>query len=257
MSSTQACNPTTTYKLIIAGDGGVGKTTFIARHKTGEFRPKYIPTVGAEVCPLKFHTSDGPIIFNTWDVAGMEKYHGLRDGYFVGGECAIVMYDVDRRSPFAHVADWIRNIRNVCGEIPIVVCGNKIDVISDNDKVSNEEISDLIREQRVRFYQISAKSNYNFEKPFLELARILHSSPTLQFVEAVSPVTPPILQMTPQSCSEFAQIDHTPVSRPQPQRESHPLLRELETRKAGLYSIIRKAFAQIEQIELLESTIAE
>jgi len=69
------------FKLVFVGDGGVGKTTFVKRHITGEFERRYIATVGVEVHPMVFYTNHGPVRFNVWDTAGQEKLSGLRDGY--------------------------------------------------------------------------------------------------------------------------------------------------------------------------------
>ena len=69
------------YKLVLVGDGGVGKTTFVKRHLTGEFEKKYIATLGVEVHPMTFYTTSGKIRFMVWDTAGQEKLSGLRDGY--------------------------------------------------------------------------------------------------------------------------------------------------------------------------------
>ena len=69
------------FKLVLVGDGGVGKTTFVTRHRTGEYTKQYIPTVGAEVRKLPFYTNKGPLVFTVWDTAGQEKYSRLRDGY--------------------------------------------------------------------------------------------------------------------------------------------------------------------------------
>ena len=59
-----------TFKLVLVGDGGVGKTTFVKRHLTGEFEKKYVATLGVEVHPLEFHTNRGQLVFNVWDTAG-------------------------------------------------------------------------------------------------------------------------------------------------------------------------------------------
>jgi GTP-binding nuclear protein Ran len=50
-------------KLILVGDGGVGKTTFVKRHVTGEFENKYIPTMGVQISELTFNTTNGSLIF--------------------------------------------------------------------------------------------------------------------------------------------------------------------------------------------------
>lgn len=98
-----------TFKLVLVGDGGVGKitetalfvqnnslktlflgkTTFVKRHKTGEFEKKYVATLGVEVHPLEFTTNHGPIRFNVWDTAGQEKFGGLRDGYYIQVSAAV------------------------------------------------------------------------------------------------------------------------------------------------------------------------
>ena len=75
-----------TFKLILVGEGGVGKTTFVKRHLTGEFEKKYVATLGVEVHPLRFSTNFGPIQYNVWDTAGQEKFGGLRAGYYIQGQ---------------------------------------------------------------------------------------------------------------------------------------------------------------------------
>ena len=81
--------PQVQFKLVLVGDGGTGKTTFVKHHLTGEFEKKYVATLGVEVHPLVFHTNRGPIKFNVWDTAGQEKFGGLRDGYYIQGRYLI------------------------------------------------------------------------------------------------------------------------------------------------------------------------
>ncbi|KAH3743332.1 blast:GTP-binding nuclear protein Ran [Pelomyxa schiedti] len=176
-----------TFKCLVVGDGGTGKTTFVKRHLSGEFEKKYIPTLGVEVHPLVFATNCGPIRFNVWDTAGQEKFGGLRDGYYIQGNCAIVMFDVTNRNTYKNVPNWHKDLVRVCENIPMVLCGNKVDV--KDRKVRPKQIN-FHRKKNLQYYDVSAKSNYHFEKPFLWLARRLTGNPNLQFVEetALKPV---------------------------------------------------------------------
>ncbi|CAL5364537.1 unnamed protein product [Camellia sinensis] len=70
------------FKLVIVGDVGTGKTTIVKRHLTGEFE-KYEPPIAVEVHPLDFFTNCGKIQFYCWDTIGQEKFGGLRDGYYI------------------------------------------------------------------------------------------------------------------------------------------------------------------------------
>ena len=155
---------------MLVGDGGTGKTTFVKRHLTGEFEKKYIATLGVEVHPMGFFTNHGQIRFNVWDTAGQEKLGGLRDGYYIGGHCAIIMFDVCSRITYSNVPKWYKDLTRVCENIPIVLTGNKVDV--KDRKVKAKQIT-FHRKKNLQYYDISAKSNYQFEKPFVWLLRRL------------------------------------------------------------------------------------
>ncbi len=116
------------FKLVIIGDGGVGKTTFVKRHVTGHFQKPYIPTKGAEVTPVEFHTSRGPVKFTVWDTAGQEKFGNLRECYYIDSHCAIIMFDLTARETYRNVAKWHKDLVKICPNIPICLVGNKADV---------------------------------------------------------------------------------------------------------------------------------
>ena len=169
------------FKLVLVGDGGVGKTTFVKRHLTGEFEKRYIATLGVEVHPMPFTTSHGTIKFDVWDTAGQEKLGGLRDGYYIGGHCGIIMFDVCSRITYSNVPKWYKDLTRVCENIPIVLVGNKVDV--KDRKVKAKQII-FHRKKSLQYYDISAKSNYQFEKPFVWLLRKLVNDNSLMLVEA-------------------------------------------------------------------------
>ncbi|KAH8060420.1 hypothetical protein JL720_13585 [Aureococcus anophagefferens] len=139
------------FKLILVGDGGVGKTTFVKRHLTGEFEKKYVATLGVEVHPLVFHTNRGPIKFNVWDTAGQERFGGLRDGYYIQGQCAIIMFDVTSRITYKNVPNWHRDLTRVCENIPIVLTGNKVEI--KDRKVKAKQIT-FHRKKNLQYYDI-------------------------------------------------------------------------------------------------------
>lgn len=190
-----------TFKLILVGDGGVGKTTFVKRHLTGEFEKKYVATLGVEVHPLRFQTNFGPMVFNVWDTAGQEKFGGLRDGYYIQGQCAILMFDVTARVTYKNVPNWHRDLVRVCEGIPIVLVGNKVDIKDRRVKAKNITFH---RKKNLQYYDISAKSNYNFEKPFLWLARKLTGKANLGFVEAVA-LRPAEVTIDPAMIAQYEQ----------------------------------------------------
>lgn len=187
------------FKLVLVGDGGVGKTTFVRRHLTGEFEKKYNATIGVEVHPLQFQTNRGLIIYNVWDTAGQEKFGGLRDGYYIGGQCAIIMFDVTSRITYKNVPNWHKDLVRVCENIPIVLCGNKVDV--KDRKVKAKAIT-FHRKNNMQYYDISARSNYNFEKPFLWLARKLAGDANLEFT-AMPALMPAEVQMDDETKKKY------------------------------------------------------
>lgn len=79
------------YKVVLIGDGGVGKTSFVKRARNSLYSEsvEYTPTRGVEITPVEV---DG-VTFDVWDCAGLEEFEGLRDGYFVGADCVIIMCD--------------------------------------------------------------------------------------------------------------------------------------------------------------------
>ena len=161
---------------------------------------------------MDFHTNRGVVKFNVWDCAGQERFGGLRSGYFIKGQCAIIMFDVTARITYKHVPNWYRDLCSVCGTwetidgvrtlvgmIPTVLVGNKVDV--RDRKVTARSIT-FHRKKNLPYYDISAKSNFNFEKPFLWLARKLANDAQLAFVEAPT-LQPPEIQMDQQQIQQM------------------------------------------------------
>lgn len=183
------------FKLLLVGDEGVGKTTFLKRHWTGES----VPTLDLEVRPLLFHTNRGPMKFNVWDIPPSKSF---RDSYCVQGQCAIIMFDVTSRESYKNVSKWHRNLTRVCKDIPIVLCGNKVD--KEGRTVRARRVPFI--GENSQYYDICAKTDYNFEQTFLWLAQKLSGDDGLVFVQPPAPY-PPVAQAAPQLLPEDDEDD--------------------------------------------------
>merc|ERR1712167_108261 len=102
---------------------------------------------------------------------------------YIQGQCAIIMFDVTGRITYKNVPVWFRDLMRVCEAIPIVLVGNKVDV--KERKVKVKQIN-FHRKKNLGYYDISAKSNFNYEKPFLYLAKKLTGDAHLTFVDTVA-----------------------------------------------------------------------
>ena len=80
-SNVPAGNWAAKFKLVMVGDGAVGKITYVKRHRTGEFEKTYEPTRGVNVNYIPFYTNYGNMLFEVWDTAGQEKLGKLREVY--------------------------------------------------------------------------------------------------------------------------------------------------------------------------------
>lgn len=135
---------------------------------------------------MKFNTNYGEITFNIIECSGQET---LLKGWdtipeYIDG--AILMFSVTSQLSYESIPEWWKLVKSK----PIVLCGNKVDseerIISPKDVLIHRQLDSPFP---VKYYEISSKSNYQYEKPFLHLARQLSGHPDLNFVEwpAVEP----------------------------------------------------------------------
>ncbi len=156
-------------KVVIIGDGGVGKTTFLKQLRTGNFDKKYLSTIGVECHPLYAKTIEQQnVAINFWDCAGQEKFSGLSDGYYIGASAAIVMFSLLLKNSFRNLDNWILKFRRMCPEQPILIVATQSDMARP----------DLLRLARKQGYPII--STKDDPQANLEMIRLLCNSMGLQ-----------------------------------------------------------------------------
>jgi len=155
-----------TYKIILIGDGGVGKTTYVKRLLQNVFEKRYIATLGVEVAPFR---KEG-FVFNLWDCAGQEKFCGLQDGYYIQAHGAIFFFDLTSKISLKNLKSWVSKCSKVTGNIPCVIVGLKSDI--SKGKIKDEEILNYIGD--IPFVKVSSKNNENIEVPIEILRNLLN-----------------------------------------------------------------------------------
>ena len=179
MSTTEQSQPRT-FKLVIVGDGGVGKTAFTLRILGHEFQSKYIATLGVEVHPVLVNNQSqnetGRWVsdvtrLNVWDTAGQEKFGGLRDGYYIQAQCGIVMFDLSSRLSLKNAEFWVRDLSKHTNALVLV--GNKADL--KDRKVTPEDVAafqNVIAEKYnlgLPYFEVSAKTEEGLMFPIFAL----------------------------------------------------------------------------------------
>jgi len=147
-----------------------------------EFSQKYLATLGVEVHHLTFETTCGPVEFTFWDTAGQEKFGGLRDGYYIQGDGALVVYDVCSRMTYKSTSNWRRDVTRVCEGIPIIMLGNKID-IKEQVSVNKKTAQCTACRYNLALFETSSKDRLSLLQPLEWMAKALVGDKTLRFAE--------------------------------------------------------------------------
>ena len=165
-----------TYKMVIFGDAGCGKTTLTQRFLTNLFKSSTTMTIGVDFEVKSLEVNEKKIKLQIWDFGGEERFRFLLPTYVRGANGALFMYDVTNYSSLAHIDDWLMVIRKEIKadvHLPIIVVGGKADLLEDRE-VTGEEGINISKSRGVDgFIECSAKSGENVESTFEALTRLM------------------------------------------------------------------------------------
>ena len=173
-------------KVVILGDGGVGKTSLVRRFATGIFTDSYKKTIGVDFLErmLYLPALGEEARLMLWDTAGQEEFDTLTRAYYRGAACAVLAFStVDRKSFFA-VRSWRAKLAAECGNsLPTVLVQTKVDLMGSVEDggeegedgkriVGPDEAEGLAEQLGLRFHRISTKENLGVDSVFRDLATL-------------------------------------------------------------------------------------
>ncbi|XP_053558434.1 ras and EF-hand domain-containing protein [Bombina bombina] len=165
------------YKIVLAGDAAVGKSSFLMRLCKNEFRGNTSATLGVDF-QMKTLVVDGePTLLQLWDTAGQERFRSIAKSYFRRADGVLLLYDVTCEKSFLNVREWIDMIEDATSEnIPVMMVGNKADLRPIMTEQGHKCVPTSFGEKlsmtySALFCETSAKEGSNIVEAVLHLAR--------------------------------------------------------------------------------------
>lgn len=163
------------FKIILGGDGAVGKTSLVHTFIEGFFETDYKATIGTSIMKkeCKFTGWDTTVRMIIWDLAGQGQFARVRQSYLGEAKGGFLVYDVTRQETFKNIEKWHQETLRGAGEnINLMLIANKIDMESDR-QVSREEGEKLAEKLGMAYFETSAQNKDIVEEAFQMLAFIL------------------------------------------------------------------------------------
>ncbi|KAF4105421.1 ras-related protein Rab-23 [Onychostoma macrolepis] len=156
-------------KVVVVGNGAVGKSSMIQRYCKGIFTKDYKKTIGVDFLERQIIVNGEDVRLMLWDTAGQEEFDAITKAYYRGAQACVLVFSTTDRDSFEAISSWREKVEMEVGDIPTVLVQNKIDLLDDT-VIKNEEAEGLAKKLKLRFYRTSVKEDLNVNEVFKYLA---------------------------------------------------------------------------------------
>ena len=161
------------YKVLVIGQGAVGKTSIATRYTRGAFKESHLMTLGANFMLKDVKLPDGEKIrLSIWDTAGQERFRKIVVGYYKGAKGTILTFDITQKNTFEELEYWKNTSNSKVPDMKYVMVGNKLD-LEENREVTTEEAMAKAAEWNIPYFETSAKVNININEVFEKMTDLL------------------------------------------------------------------------------------
>ncbi|MFW9894761.1 MAG: Rab family GTPase, partial [Candidatus Thorarchaeota archaeon] len=158
------------FKIAVVGDTRAGTSSLINRYTKNIFKKDYVKTIGAQYSVFDKEIEGDLVRLLFWDIAGSKQFKFLRQGFFKNSRAAIIVYSLrendQKRDIITQISDWHEQIKNFCGDIPIIIIANKADLVDENivDFSNVQEFVD--KNNLLGYYLTSVKTGQGVKEAF-------------------------------------------------------------------------------------------
>lgn len=172
------------YKIVLMGDGMVGKTSLRKKFSDALFQRNYLMTIGVEVSTknITININNEKILVTLliWDLGGQLYFLRIREQYYKGANGAILVYDITNKSSFDNLDRWVNELLDARGSIPLLIVGNKIDLrAKQKDTIETNEGLEKTNQIAskynlpVDFIETSALTGKNVDAAFQKISKMI------------------------------------------------------------------------------------
>lgn len=157
-------------KILLVGDGTVGKSQLLIRYVESRFNPNFIVTIGVDTRQKIVVHRGHKFKIQVWDAAGNEQFRTISPAYYKNAHAIVIAYDITNYASFEHVEYWKQQaVEHGLPDVPVVVVGNKIDLVDANTvslRIPAEDEQQLSSKLGTPFLSASAKTGLGVEELF-------------------------------------------------------------------------------------------
>ena len=163
-------------KVCLLGDGAVGKTSLIRKYVYDDFDDKYLMTIGAKITKkamvVESEENDEEINLTMMvnDIVGQVEFERLHKQYYRGSKGGLFVCDLTRKETLERVEWWLNSFREVAGDVPVILLGNKLD-LKEQHEITFEDMAKFAKKFNCPYFLTSAKTGENVERAFENMGK--------------------------------------------------------------------------------------
>ena len=162
-----------TFKILLIGESGVGKTAILERYCDNIFNDTLLSTVGVDFKAKYISIENKTIKIQLWDTAGQEKFRNITSSYYRGTHGCVVVFDVNDLLTFEKINFWLNELKNEKQQPEIIIFGNKTDL--NQERVTQEMIDNFVKQNgNIKIMYGSAKTGEGIEGLFQQLIESIY-----------------------------------------------------------------------------------
>jgi Ras-related protein Rab-11A len=162
------------FKVVVVGDGGIGKSTMVQRLITGLFISQKI-TIGTDLATFDIEVNNSTSVrLQIWDFAGERRFRIFLPNYARGAVGCLLCYDITRRTSFESLTEWYDIVYNNTANSVFILVGEKLDLADVRRSIDIEQAEEFKEKYKISyFFETSSKSGENNKKIFETLTRLI------------------------------------------------------------------------------------